>query len=131
MEERARDKKFGFMLSTVFMIFAVYLYKIDGNLTLILISMAVSTLFIYMALLTPQILSPFARMWIQFGMLLNKIISPFILAIVFFGVITPLAFFFKALGKDPLRLKWDTKCSTYWIKRMTPGPLPAEMEDPF
>lgn len=131
MEERALDKKFGFMLSAVSIILAAYLYKIDGDLALILVLVAASTIFIYMALLAPQILSPFAKRWIQFGMLLNKIISPFILAIVFFGVITPLAFFFKALGKDPLRLKWDSKCSTYWIKRITPGPLPPEMEDPF
>ena len=131
MEGRALDQKFGLMLGALLAILAIYLFKIGNNLALILILVAISISFIGIALFTPKILSPFTKAWLQFGILLNKVISPLILGIVFFGVITPLAFFFRLLGKDLLRLKWDSQCSTYWIKRMTPGPLPPEMEDPF
>lgn len=131
MEKMALDQKFGLMLGAVLAILAIYLFKIGGNLSLILILVVISINFIVIALFTPKILSPLTKAWLQFGMLLNKMISPFILGIVFFGIITPLAFFFKLLGRDLLRLKWDSQCSTYWIKRMMPGPLPPEMEDPF
>ena len=42
--------------------------------------------------------------------------SQTVVIIVFFGVLTPTAFFIKLFGKDPLRKKYSDEKS-YWIKR--------------
>lgn len=131
MEEKELDKKFGLMLSAIFTILALYLFKKNNSLSLFLPLMLISMVFIYVALFASRVLSPFTRAWLQFGMLLNKVISPMILGVIFFGVITPVAVLFRLLGRDLLRLKWNNECSTYWIERGIPGPLPQEMDNPF
>ena len=40
------------------------------------------------------------------------------LAILFFGVITPLGLFMKFLGRDPLGLKSEPYALSYWTKRV-------------
>jgi hypothetical protein len=40
-----------------------------------------------------------------------------LLAILFFGVITPLGFLMKRLGRDPLQLRTQPGATTYWTVR--------------
>jgi hypothetical protein len=37
----------------------------------------------------------------------------------------------RALGKDPLRLRFDRGAATYWIPREPPGPPPDSFTDQF
>lgn len=46
------------------------------------------------------------------------------LAILFFGVITPLGLLMKFRGRDPLGLKPDPQAQSYWTKR-SPSPDPS------
>jgi len=47
------------------------------------------------------------------------LMSQILLAIMFYGVITPIGLFWKIRGRDPLQLRNQPQASTYWIK---PGP---------
>jgi len=40
-----------------------------------------------------------------------------LLGVVYYGLITPLAFGFRLLGRDPLRRRFDPAAATYWQAR--------------
>jgi hypothetical protein len=50
---------------------------------------------------------------------------------LFFVTVTPIAFIYRLLGKDPLRLKFEPDSSSYWIARQPPGPPPDTMTKQF
>ena len=83
------------------------------------------------SLFAASILSPFNRLWLRFGLLLHRIVNPVVLGVVFYGVLTPLAFVLRAAGKDSLRLKVDRAAASYWIARDPPGPTPKSMNRQF
>lgn len=43
------------------------------------------------------------------------VMSHIILAIVFYGVFTPIGWILRALGRDPMQRGWDADAETYWI----------------
>lgn len=52
------------------------------------------------------------------------VVSHVLLAVIFFGVMTPIGLILRAIGRDPMRKKMDRSAKTYWITR------PAEELDP-
>ncbi len=109
------NKKFGFFFMVIFcisaLIFFIFNFLIFGYLFLFL-----SILLLLITLMKPDTLLPFNRLWMRFGFLLGMIIQPIILALLFFILFTPIAFLFRIIGRDELRLKL-TKKNTYWINR--------------
>ena len=71
------------------------------------------------AWLSPAALAPLNRVWTRFGLLLHRIVSPVVLGVMFFVVVTPMGLVMRALGKDPLRLRFDREARSYWIDRRT------------
>jgi len=65
------------------------------------------------------------------GLLLNHIVSPIALGIIFFSTVLPIGLLMRLMGKDVLRLKFDSKAETYWIDRTPPGPDPKTMNNQF
>ncbi len=43
------------------------------------------------------------------------VISHVALAILFFGLLTPIALFFRLIGRDPLARRWEPERESYWI----------------
>lgn len=56
-------------------------------------------------LLFPVILYPFAYVWFGFSRILGMITSRILLYLIFFLIVTPVAFIRRASGKDRLSLK--------------------------
>ena len=52
------------------------------------------------------------------ALVLHRVVSPIAIALLFFGVVTPIAFILRLLGKDLLALKRDPEAKTYWIERL-------------
>lgn len=116
------NKKFGWFLTIVLCIIALYYYVIRNEVvspTRWLWSGAI--LCAAITILIPKWLAPFNRVWFEFGILLGKIFSPLILGIIFFVIITPTALICRLFGRDELRLK-RTKVDSYWRDRQPPGP---------
>jgi cytolysin (calcineurin-like family phosphatase) len=44
------------------------------------------------------------------------------MAIMFFGVFTPMGWVMRRFGWDAMRRAWDPAAKTYWIKRDPAGP---------
>ena len=81
------------------------------------------------ALVLPETLGGFYRVWMRFGLLLNSIVTPVVLGIVFFLVITPFALVFRLLGKDPMRRRLEPEAVSY---RTESAPIPANsLDKPF
>lgn len=81
-------------------------------------------------LLRPALLTPLNRAWFRLGLLLGRIVSPLVLGLIFYGLLTPIAWTSRVLGRDALRLKKQSNAS-YWIERRPPGPTPQSFKHPF
>ena len=94
-------------------------------------SIGVASAFAIVALLVPQALGPLNRAWTWLGLLLHSVVSPIMLGIMFFLVITPMGLVMSAMGKDPLRRRFDSEADSYWIRRQPPGPDPKDLPEQF
>lgn len=123
------ERSFGIVFTVVFA--AIGAFQVWHGVLWGLAWFAAAALVLLVALVRPELLAPFNRLWYRFGLLLHKIVSPIILGILFFLVVTPTGLLQRALGKDLLRLKRDPGAASYWIERDTPGPLPETMKNQF
>ena len=111
------NKNFGIVFSIVFLIIALFPLINDGSLRIW--SLTVSMVFLFLGLINSKILTPLNKIWFKFGLILGRIVSPVIMGIIFFLVVTPIAFIMRLVGKDLLNLKFN-KNKSYWIEKNGP-----------
>ena len=119
------NRSFGIVFFVFFLIISIFPLFNDGNIRVW--SIILSMIFLILGLLNSSILSPLNKMWFKFGILLGNFMSPIVLGIVFFTVVTPIAFIMRLFGKDVLNLKKNNKKS-YWIER---SPIKSKMKNQF
>lgn len=78
----------------------------------------------------PPLLAPLNRAWSRLGLLLGRLVSPLVLAILFYGLITPVALLARWFGRDELRLRYRA-ADTYWIPRQTARPVAESFTQQF
>jgi hypothetical protein len=127
--ERPPERQFGLVFAVVFAIVAVW--PLLWGRSVRWWSIALAMVFTGAALTAPHLLAPLNRVWLQIGLLMHKVISPVVLGLVFFSTVTPIALVLRALGKDPLRLRFDAEAPSYWIERRPPGPTAHTMPRQF
>ena len=76
----------------------------------------------------PTLLRPLNRAWMLLGLTLGRMITPIIMGLIFFGILTPIAWLARRRGADPMRRSFDPAAATYWIVRDPPGPDARTME---
>ena len=108
------NKSFGIVFFIVFLIISIYPLIDEGNIRIW--SLVISVFFLVLGLLNSKILTPLNKIWFKFGIFLGKIVSPLIMGLIFFVVVTPIAFLMRILKKDLLNLKFN-KNSSYWIEK--------------
>lgn len=123
------DRSFGLVFAAVFAIVAVW--PVVHGQPIRWWSAALAVVLAAIAALAPKLLSLPNKAWSKLGVLLGRIVSPIALAILFYGVITPIGALMRMTGKDPLRLNFDPAGSSYWISRDPPGPRPDSLNHPF
>jgi len=111
------NRSFGVVFFIVFLLIA--LYPVINKEEIRVWSLIVSLIFLVLGLLNSKILNPLNQIWFKFGVFLGRIISPLIMAIIFFFVVTPIGLIMRALRKDILNLRYNTK-KTYWIEKTGP-----------
>ena len=111
------NRSFGIVFFIVFLLISIYPLINQGELRIW--SLLISLLFLILGIINSKVLSPLNKVWFKFGIFLGKIISPIIMGIIFFFVVTPIAFLMKILKKDLLNLKYN-KNSSYWIEKTDP-----------
>ncbi len=55
--------------------------------------------------------------WMKAAYPLNWLVSELILALMFYGVLTPLALFFRLVGRDSLDLKAARGRASFWVRK--------------
>lgn len=113
--ELPSNKSFGFFFSAVFGLVAVYLYVDEAGEWMYLPG-TLSALLLLVTVVKPSALRLLNNLWMRFGLLLGMIVSPIVLAIIFFGLFTPIAVVMRIFGRDELRLQCNDK-SSHWISR--------------
>ena len=119
------NRSFGIVFFVVFILIGFYPILKDGNLNII--SILIGLIFLILGLLNSRFLTPLNKIWFKFGLLLGQIISPIVMGIIFFLIVTPIAFIMRLLGKDVLRLKKKSD-NSYWIKKTG---LKSKMKNQF
>ena len=94
-------------------------YPLTNQADIKIWSLIVSLIFLSLGLLNSKLLTPLNKIWYKFGIFLGKIVSPLIMGLIFFTVVTPIAFLMRILKKDLLNLKFN-KNSSYWIEKSGP-----------
>ena len=105
------NKSFGVVFFIVF--FIVSIWPLLNSNEIRIWALILSIIFLSLGLINSQILTPLNKLWFKFGILLGNIISPIVMGIIYFVVVTPIAFLLKVFQKDVLSLK-KTKQASYW-----------------
>jgi hypothetical protein len=114
--KESSNREFGFVMAGAFLVFTlISAWKHRG--WPVPAWPALSLLFALFAQLLPAALAPLNAVWTLLGRVLHKVMSPLILGVFYFLIITPFAFFYRAMKRDPLRLQMEPQSESYWIKR--------------
>jgi len=111
------NRSFGIIFFIVFILIAFY--PLINQEEIRIWSVLISLLFLILGIINSKILTPLNKVWFKFGIFLGKIISPIVMGLIFFLVVTPIAFLMRILKKDLLNLKFS-KNNSYWIEKTDP-----------
>ena len=128
-ETPVSNRKFGFFFTVVFALIAAYFYY-TGTSPAEIVFASLSLITLIITILSPSLLLPFNRAWMNLGILLGKIVSPVIMAIIFFILITPIAMITKVFGRDELNMK-ITDNNSYWKNRQSGELEPSSFKNQF
>lgn len=123
------DRSFGIVFAVVFTLIALFPLLYGSGIRLW--PLPIVAIFAGLAWLRPQILAPLNRLWFRFGLLLHKVVNPLVLGLMFFVIITPVAFITRLFGGKLLSLGYDKSSPSYWQRRSPPGPEPETIRNQF
>ena len=123
------DRFFGLLLSAFWGLMAMVPLRGGGSIRGWAVVLAAA--FLVTSLIRPTLLGPLNQLWQRLGQLLQKLTNPVVMAVLYFSTIVPFALMMRLLKRDTLRLKWDSRLTSYWIPRKPPGPQPESMKDQF
>jgi len=110
------NRNFGIVFFIVFLLISLWPLIDAGDLRVW--SLIVSFIFLVLGLLNSSILNPLNKLWYKFGIILGNLISPLIMGIIFFTIVTPIAYILRIFKKDVLKLKFRSdEINSYWIKK--------------
>lgn len=105
-------RMFGLVLIIGFgLIGALLYYKGKANIAIGLWSIAGAIALL--AFVWPSGARPFYVAWMTLGLIMGFVMSRVVMTLIFYGVITPVALFFRVSGRDSLKLK-KTQAGSYW-----------------
>lgn len=111
------ERDFSFLMAFVFVCISAYMYFFQSrSLQQSSIGVLFAIGFLATGFLKPSSLRYPLKLWMRLGHLMGKFVSPIVLGIIFFCIITPVAFLTRLFGRDSLRLKKGNS-QTFWIDR--------------
>ena len=116
------DRKFGWTFAALFFLVGLLSHPW---------MMAVGAALAIVTLTRAHWLAPLKHAWMKFGELLNKVVSPVVMAVIFFVVFTPIAYFMRLAGRDSLARRFEPMAPTYWKRREPPGPAEDSFKNLF
>jgi large-conductance mechanosensitive channel len=130
--EAGSDRSFGCTVGTVLVLIGATKVLVAGALsTVACFILAPGVMLLLVGIFAPARLSAINRIWLKLGAVIAKVINPILLALLFFFVVTPMAFVMRIAGKRPLRLALDHAASSYWTYRNASRSEPSSMRQQF
>ena len=130
--EAGSDRAFGCTVGSILMLIGATKTFVAGGISSIACLIFVSgSLLLLLGIVAPSRLYILNRIWLKLGTVIAKVMNLIILALLFFLVVTPMAFFMRIVGKRPLRLVADQTAATYWMPREPPAGGASTMRRQF
>ena len=114
--EKSDLKKFGLLMGTILFLGSLYLlwkqqqtYAVGGFI--------LAGVFTVLAFVGPVVLKPLQRAWMAMAVVMGFVMSRIIVAVIFYGMVTPIGLVGRLAGKKFLELKMDKAAVSYWIGR--------------
>jgi hypothetical protein len=70
-----------------------------------------------LAAAAPEALRPLYIVLSVVGAPIGWLVSHVVLAVVYYGILTPIGLALRLCGRDPLRRKFDPQAPSYWVDR--------------
>jgi hypothetical protein len=121
-------RSFGLLVGGIFALTGIWPAVVRG-LQPRLWAIVLGSLLILPGLVAPRVLRPAHKLWMGIAHVLGWINSRIIMAVVFFVVFTPVAFFLRLMKKSPIRLGFDKTANSYRVIRQSR--LSSHMKNQF
>jgi uncharacterized membrane protein len=108
-------RKFGFIFSAIFLALFELLLPWLKDRPLPLWPLYVAGPIATLALVWPMALALFYKGWMKFGLVAGAINTRILMSLIFFVMLTPIAWLMRALGKDLLALRLDRAAASYRV----------------
>ncbi|RMF22645.1 MAG: hypothetical protein D6760_07010 [Deltaproteobacteria bacterium] len=70
-------------------------------------------------LLWPPLVRPVYVAWMALAFPIGWTVSHLLLALIYYGVVTPIGLILRASGTDPMMRRFDPEAETYWVEHRT------------
>lgn len=110
------NKKFGFFLTGVGIVFFFILFINQNNSLLIKLVTVLTFLILLITIFADYVLTPLNLIYFSLGKTLQKITAPIIMTTLFIFLVTPYSLFFKLIKRDELHLYKKINQHSYWVK---------------
>ena len=109
-------RSFGLLTGGVFALIGVWPIIFRGE-SLRIWAAVVGVVLMVCGGLSSTFLAPFYKGWMRLGHVLGWINTRILLAVVFFGLVTPIGLLYRLMGKDTMRRAFSESSSTYRVNR--------------
>lgn len=129
MDSNQDLKKFGLVMAGVISLLFGLIIPFIANSAYPVWPWTIAAVFLIVSLTHPKLLRSVYKIWMKIGHILGFINTRIILAVLFFGLLTPIGLVLRLLGKDPLLKKIEPDLITYRVPCKSIEP--SEFERPF
>ncbi|MEN6510115.1 MAG: SxtJ family membrane protein [Smithella sp.] len=109
-------KKFGLLIGSILFLGSLYLLGKQQH-TYAVAGFILGVVFAALAFVRPVVLKPLQRAWMAMAVVMGFVMSRIIVAVIFYGMVTPIGLAGRLAGKKFLELKIDKAAASYWIGR--------------
>ena len=122
-------REFGLFTGAIIaVLFGLILPLFHGH-SLPIIPWVIAIILVGLAIFLPKSLDPIYRFWMKIGLYVGWLESRIVLSIVFFIILTPMAFIMKLFSRDTMARNFDFQVETYRISsKINPR---SGMEKPY
>jgi hypothetical protein len=115
----AKGRRFALTLAGAFAVLAIIGYLRHRRVTFEVLG-ALAVVMGLAGVVIPSKLEPVERGWMAFAHALSKVTTPIFMGIVYFVVLTPIAFLRRLAGGNPMT--HEIADDGYWVTRVKPDP---------
>ncbi len=111
-------RTFGWQVGVVFLLIGGFLaWRWDEVGTLVRTLSGLGGALLVLGFVAPTFLRPVYKVWMGLALVLGFVMSHVLLAVVFFGLVTPIGLVMRLFGHDPLGRRVAPPGGTYWKDR--------------